>query len=652
MDIFQGILPISSELTQNGTLNLPKDDIRHHLIELWQLLLKQDELNNSLLTNINYRKSVVEQIRTILKNNENKEGDISSKSHANFILSFKIISVYLINNLTHCSDAFTTMAGNIDTINCIIDILLSLVPDSLDLVIFIDILTELAKVSTIASIAKIVNHVYCQLKTVKKHYIDMETICTNKRRMQTAGAKLIFFVKSIENRMIHTEFLSHPQLSFQLRCILIECLPMSHLGISNKHGLSQIQTTFITTEPDALKFLEEFVQRQPCETMENYTDEITSDYKYKLCNFEPILKLPNYKIYTSYKFTLSFSHLSHNMEAEDESYFSELLDSYQCLLNFYRTLNPNSKVKGPLFAWYKDGIDRGNGIIFSMVCNDVDFWKQFIVESFMALMDLYRVTKPLNPNEEYLCLFNRASHVVFQPDKESIYAKKPTKIRAIINEIQKVLVKFSTKISGFTKFLTTLLATEAQWVYWKRNGCADLLTDITPSPYVEDTIMDPIDESIDTIGNDRDTWINWLKDCMENKEECGVKRAAVQKGNEIGCLSRKFTYETSLRVDPINLDRQADEWGLDVPPNELTDTLETKLNAKLSQYRKKMQIDLDPENQVETPSSEDNVFRFRLGKLFTMHYMDKFVNSTFKLPIGNTCSNMEYIMSSLDQIIN
>lgn len=99
-----------------------------------------------------------------------------------------------------------------------------------------------------------------------------------------------------------------------------------------------------------------------------------------------------------------------------------------------------------------------------MVCNDVDFWKQFIVESFMALMDLYRVTKPLNPNEEYLCLFNRASHVVFQPDKESIYAKKPTKIRAIINEIQKVLVKFSTKISGFTKFLTTLLATEAQWV--------------------------------------------------------------------------------------------------------------------------------------------------------------------------------------------
>lgn len=82
--------------------------------------------------------------------------------------------------------------------------------------------------------------------------------------------------------------------------------------------------------------------------------------------------------------------------------------------------------------------------------------------------------------------------------------------------------------------------------------------------------MDPIDESIDTIGNDRDTWINWLKDCMENKEECGVKRAAVQKGNEIGCLSRKFTYETSLRVDPINLDRQADEWGLDVPPNELT----------------------------------------------------------------------------------
>lgn len=154
MDIFQGILPISSELTQNGTLNLPKDDIRHHLIELWQLLLKQgataintDELNNSLLTNINYRKSVVEQIRTILKNNENKEGDISSKSHANFILSFKIISVYLINNLTHCSDAFTTMAGNIDTINCIIDILLSLVPDSLDLVIFIDILTELAKVN-------------------------------------------------------------------------------------------------------------------------------------------------------------------------------------------------------------------------------------------------------------------------------------------------------------------------------------------------------------------------------------------------------------------------------------------------------------------------------------------------------------------------
>lgn len=61
------------------------------------------------------------------------------------------------------------------------------------------------------------------------------------------------------------------------------------------------------------RFLEEFVQRQPCETMENYTDEITSDYKYKLCNFEPILKLPNYKIYTSYKFTLSFSHLSHNV---------------------------------------------------------------------------------------------------------------------------------------------------------------------------------------------------------------------------------------------------------------------------------------------------------------------------------------------------
>ncbi|GFE54260.1 hypothetical protein BaOVIS_016640 [Babesia ovis] len=499
----------------------------------------------------------------------------------------------------------------------LIEVYIYLVPAALDLSVFFDLLTDLAKTLPIWSSKALCDFLYQQSSCLNNIFKSMQASSSNSRVIQTAGAKMIGLVRVLESMLEESGDPDLPVCIFNLRITLTSCLPISHLGVCNRQSLS------VDVEPVSKASPEEWKRLVALNTVKrphgisqfeisNYeaiagttgspsgiSGEIFDLKSYlgasddRCVTSQAIPYLPAYSVYCDYCDLLDFIFNPCVITEKTQDYMDSLQSQFSSVSSYIMSLAEKTHHTVVGTPWVIPM--TSNATTFISRCTSLSFWTTFLSTTSLALQTL------------------KISHKRTVPS-ESIYSMLRENAAASLDNIEKTLNQCVSKISGLPSKLERLLSREKEWVLWKQRGCTAEGMD----PITRDTLTSPSEPLYTSPDVHQSDMMNFVKLLSQLESLSHV--------NQKGLPELGVNY--ILSIDDLCMNRQSKAWYLPTCATEVPATSATqKMYQKLDDYIEKMRMDADPANDIDPSerSKHDPMFRFRFNRLFASRHVNKYM---------------------------
>lgn len=533
---------------------------------------------------------------------------LSSIAKSHLLTCFKILVSFIIFN----KDCQVNVNNVTNGLLNLIEVLLKLVPSTIDLSTLLDFLTDITKTLPTESSKAFATYLSQRADYFKRHFTALEDLPNNRQLVQTSGAKLIGLIKAFETSL--SDDLS-PEVSvciFNLRMMLTYCLPISHLGVCNRQSVSQPQAVVEKASIEEWNVFEKLLLRPKCDGLSEYElgiyDSFVSNVGHSKGNNSQIfdiksffskqdtevtesLVIPSYEVYSSYCDIMNLISNPEVVAEKDEEYFGNLHKLFSCILSHVNSLSeyPSSDKRLALITQH-----TGNPAAFLANSNNPSFWLCVLLSTCLAMQTLKISHKKTGNNE-------------------TIYSSLSEKSASTIDSIEKAILHSVLRIKELGS-LDSVVYREKEWVLWKQGGCTS-------------NILDPTTPDVLTT---TDVTISVPSDAPEKEDEVS-KYIGTLNFLESASNVPSIGSDYSLVINDLKLNRHSHLWYLDeIATDEPADTQSEKLMQKLKDYKSKMIMDDDPANDIcESERGKNNpLFRFRFAKLFSSNFIEKFMAMT------------------------
>ncbi|KAF8821933.1 hypothetical protein IE077_001346, partial [Cardiosporidium cionae] len=501
----------------------------------------------------------------------------------------------------------------------IFDVCIRLLPNIFDFGSFLDLITEFSKKQNL----------------ILQEYHRLEHSAKgDKKRMQTIGAKFVGLVKALEERLNTTSEMRH---IFTLRRLLIQCLPLTHAGVTNKMSIHRAEVVEYSLDSKAV-WQELAIWEASSMDSSPPSSSLLGKPPQSLRSFD--MGCP-YTVYEAYGSLQAFLQHPALVIERGMEFLKQVYDACCIILRYFSKKKANFNISSDFVSERASATDISSAAAFREAIDESFFRKEFLMRLCLAFQTMMLPHK--KEIGESVALI-------------SLFDKLEEKGKRLLGELSSQVWKAVQMYGGFEEDLQQLLIKENLWILWKQLGCSDTVLISHHKDQIKAVELDSeeISQSLKNVllleGADSSAEIKEYAEAQKFLKFFSEWEKTMNGERNEGMDAPS----SSPLVESPQLLREAVEWYISkrtpVSSSYDLDILANKFSHKLKEYRLKIKDDDDVVNEIEEAekSKYNSLFRFRLSRLFAMDYLDTYIEMSHADTIDGKTDALVRAMDAYD----